>query len=99
MGRIVVNPVMSLKEKESETKNGTQSKDMRRGFLVTLIHLGRIHTRDTGIRFANEGYKRNKEASGAVQTTIPVGDTYEILKSSRSAWSSASILLRIKRLM
>jgi hypothetical protein len=28
-----------------------------------------------GIRFANEGNKRNKVASGAVQTTIPVGDT------------------------
>ena len=68
-------------------------------FHVCCFMLGRIHTRDTGIRFANEGYKRNKEASGAVQTTIPVGDTYEILKSSRSAWSAASILLRIKRLM
>jgi hypothetical protein len=54
--------------------------------------LRHIHTRDTGIRFANEGNKRNKEASGAIQTTIPVGDTYEILKSSRSGWSAASIL-------
>jgi hypothetical protein len=33
-----------------------------------------------------------EEASGAVQTTIPVGDTNEILKSSRSGWSNASIL-------
>jgi hypothetical protein len=64
----------------------------------TLL-LGLIHSTDTGIRFANEGYKRIKEASGAVQTTISVGDTYEILKSSRSGWSVASILWRIKRLM
>ena len=39
MGRILVNPVMSLKETESGTKNGTQSKDMRRRFLVTLTHI------------------------------------------------------------
>jgi hypothetical protein len=57
-----------------------------------LVALRLIHTRDTGIRFANEGNKRNKEASGAVHTTIPVSDTYEILKSSRSGWSAASIL-------
>jgi hypothetical protein len=54
--------------------------------------LGLIHTRDTGIRFTNEGNKRNKEASGTVQTRIPVGDTYEILKFSLSGWSAASIL-------
>jgi hypothetical protein len=61
--------------------------------------LGPIYTRDTGIQYVNEGYRRNKEASGGVQTMIPVGDTYEIFKFSRSAWLAASVLLRIKQLM
>jgi len=48
MGRILVNPVMSLKEKERETKYGTQSKDMRRRFLVTLTHTHtHTHTHST----------------------------------------------------